>query len=145
MRFEDFCMKMDLLEEFDLVITEHSSLNEGNLDNLDSETVIMTGLDQIKSQDVKALVGSLPIVANLMGKKVRDIIKLFSNDGFKKIRGFIDNDIIGSEEVKYMIRMKNDPKRYKGYSGLEQYIRDMKEDNPKILDSLEKAITRILA
>ena len=145
MDFKYFCMKTDILEEFDSVISEYESLNESEIGDLDIANVIMAGMDKLDTQNVKMLVGSLAIIAKLMGKKVRDVIKLFSNDGFKRIRDFIENDIIGSEEIQYMLRMKNDPKRYKGFGGLEAYIRDMKEDNPKLLDSLKKAVDRLVS
>ena len=145
MKFEDFCMRTDLMEELDLIITDHESLNEAHIGDLDIASVIMTGLDGIKSQDIKALVGGLAVVAKLMGKKVRDVIKLFSNEGFTKIREFIKNDLLGTEEIKYLIRMKDDPNRYKGFKGLEQYIRDMKEDNPQLIDSLKKAVNRLIS
>jgi len=145
MDFKYFCMKTDILEEFDSVISEYESLNESEIGDLDIANVIMAGMDKLDTQNVKMLVGALAIIAKLMGKKVRDVIKLFSNDGFKRIRDFIENDIIGSEEIQYMLRMKNDPKRYKGFGGLEAYIRDMKEDNPKLLDSLKKAVDRLVS
>lgn len=143
-KFEDFCMRTDLMEQFDLIITDYESINEAQIGDLDIANVIMTGLDGIKSQDVKALIGGLATIAKLMGRKVRDVIKLFSNEGFTKVRDFIDSDILGSEEIKYLIRMKDDPNRYKGFKGLEQYIRDLKEDDPHLLDSLKKAVNRIL-
>ena len=141
--FKDFCEKQELLEAIDKEISENEYLSEENMGDLDIANVIMSGLDTIKSQDIKAVVGAIAIIGKLMGKKVRDIIKLFSKSGFQRIKEFIDSDLLGSEEIQYLIRMKNDPNRYKGYSGLEQYIRDMKEGNPKLYDSITKAVTRI--
>lgn len=145
MDFKYFCLKTDLLEEFDSVITEFDSLNEEHIGDLDIANVIMTGLDKIETPSVKSIIATFAVVAKLMGKKVRDVIKLFSNDGFSKIRGFIENDLIGSEEIQYILRMKDDPKRYQGYKGLENYIRDMQENNPKLMDSLKKAVDRIIS
>ena len=145
MDFKYFCLKTDLLEDFDGELKDYESLTEANLGDLDVANVIKSGLDGMKSPDVKSIVGSLAVVAKLTGKKVRDIIKLFSNEGFKRIRGFIENDIIGSEEVQYMLKMYRDPDHYKGYKGLENFIIDMKEKNPKISDSLRKAVDKIFA
>lgn len=146
MKFKDFYEKENLVKEFDEHITNTSTyMTESNLGDLEIGNVIMSGLDTIKSQDVKAILGVLATVAELSGKRVKDIIKLFSKEGFNKIKNFIDNDILGSEEIKYMRRMKDDPNRYKGFKGLEQYIRDMEEHNPKILDSIKKAVDRIVA
>jgi len=145
MEFKYFCLKMDLLEEFDAELTKYESLNEANLGDLDIANVIMTGLGELKGPDVKAILGTLAVIAKLTGRRVRDIIKLFSNEGFQKIRKFIENDIIGSEEIQYMLKLKDDPNRYKGFKGLESVILDMKANNPKLMDSLKKAVDRLLA
>jgi len=145
MNFKYFCLKTDLIEEFNEELKEYESLNESNLGDLYVANVIMSGLDGLKSPDVKSIIGSLAVIAKLTGRKVRDIIKLFSNEGFTKVRDFISNDIIGSEEVQYMMTMFKDPDNYKGYKGLENFIMDMKNNNPKIANSLKKAVDRLLA
>jgi len=145
MDFKYFCLKTDLLEEFDSMLSEYESLNEASLGDLEVANVIMNGLDGIKGPDVKAILGVLATIAKFSGRKVRDIIKLFSKDGFMKIRNFIENDIIGSEEIQYMLKMKNDVNHFKGYKGLENYIQNMKDENPAIADSLKKAVDRLLA
>jgi len=145
MDFKYFCLKTDILENFDAEIKEYESLNEAGLGDLEIAKVIMSGLDDIKGSDVKAIVGTIAVVAKLTGRRVKDIIKLFSNDGFTKIRNFIKNDIIGSEELQYILKLKDDPNRYKGYKGLESIILDMKANNPKLMDSLKKVVDRLLA
>ena len=142
MKFKDFFEKDDLVEQFNM---NDGELNESNLGDLEIGKVIMSGLDTIDSQDVKAILGVLAGVAEFSGRRVRDIIKLFSKEGFMKVKNFIETDILGSDEVKYMRRMKNYPSRYKGFLGLQNYIKDMEEHNPKILDSIKKVVDRLLS
>jgi len=145
MNFKYFCCKTDLLDEFDNVSLNYTSLNESHIGDLDVGNVIEQGLGRIKSPNVKSIIGVLATIANFSGKRLRDIIKLFSKDGFVKIRNFIEQDIIGSDEVQCMLKLTNDPDYFKGYRGLENYINRMKENNPSIVDSLTRAMNRLLS
>ena len=141
--FRDYWDKIEVLEEFDAELIEYTSLNEANLGDYELARVIGSGLDKIKTPNVRKIMGTIANIAKFSGRKVSDIVSLFSKNGVSKIKKFIDNDILGSEEIKYITR-KFDENRYKGYKGFEQFIRDMKEDNPRIFDSLVKATKRIV-
>lgn len=142
--FKDFWDKQELLEEFDAVALQVETINEANMGDLDIANVIMNNLDKIPSINVRQIIGAIVGAAKFAGKKLTDVVKLFSKEGMAKIRKFIENDILGTEEIKY-IRRKFDKDRYKGYKGFEQFLRDMKEDNPTIYDSLIKAVNKLLS
>ena len=143
MGFTDFYSTANILDEFYVEINRKKYLRETSFGDADVANIIMKGLEGITSQNVKAIIGVIAAIAKYSGRKIKDILYLFSADGFRAIRSFIDNDIIGSDEFKYMLRMKENPDRYKGFSGLETFITDMKEHNPKIFDSLQTAVDKI--
>ena len=143
MNFKDFCVKTDLLDEFDTTITGYEPWTEANLGDLDMANVISSGLNKITLPNIKKVIGVLAVVAKFSGKKVRDIMTLFSSEGISNIRNFIEKDIIGSAEVQH-IMTKFDPDRYKGFKGFEQFVSDMKTENPSIFDSLSKAVQRVI-
>ena len=143
MNFTDHCMITDLLEEFDLVLENYETHTEGEMGDLDAGNIIKQGLAKLNGP-VGTIVGVISAVAKLTGKKSTDILKLFSQEGVAKVKEFIKNNILGSEEVKYMMH-KFDKDRYKGYKGFEQFVKDMQEDNPKILDSLKMAVQKIVS
>jgi len=144
MNFKYFCLKTDLIEQFDAVLNDYTSLTEANLADLSVSAVIMDGINNMKSKDVKSIISTLAVVAKLTGRTVKDIIKLFSREGFTKIKDFIQNDIIGSEEIQFMLNIMEDPNYYKGYKGLEHIVLDMKNNNPKLASSFRKIVDKIL-
>lgn len=144
MRFKDFLYQQELLEKLDIVVEDNMVINESQLGDLEIANVIQKGLDKIEIPDIKKLIGTLAAIANKIGAKTSDIIKLFSPSGIKKIKKFISDGIIDSREVQNILHsLERD--RYKGYKGFEQFVADMKEDNPALLDSIKDAVKRLIA
>ena len=143
MNFSDYSFRYDLLEDFESVINNYKTLTEADLGDLQIAKVIEKGLDEIKLPSVKAVVGVVADMAKKSGATTSDILNLFSKDGLSKIVNGIKDNILNTAELKYIIRYF-DPNRYKGYKGLEQYIKDMQEENPSILDPIKKIATKFI-
>jgi len=145
MNFKEYYIKNEILIEFDEELKSYKSLNENHIGDLDIANVIMAGLDKIKGPNMKSIMSALAGIAGFTGKKSKDIMKLFSKEGIEKIRNYIDDDIIGSKEIKFITRKLKDPDRYQGFKGLQQFIKDMKEDDPRLMDSLKKAVDKVIS
>lgn len=141
--FKEFCFKDDLLKEFDECIKNTPRLNEADYSDLGLASIITKNLDSITIPNIRSVLGIISVIFKYIGKKGKDIMQLFSPEGLDKIKAFIKDDILGSKELRYIIKTF-DPDKYKGYKGFEQYISDMKQDQPELFDSLVKGIKNII-
>ena len=144
MNFKDFLFQQQLLENLDTVIDSDMLITETELGDLEIAKVIEQGIDKIQLPDIKKVLGVISTLASNVGGKTADIIKLFSPSGIRKIKDFISNGIIDSREVQHMLH-KLEKDRYKGYKGFEQFITDMKSDNPALLDSIKDAVKKLIS
>ena len=138
MTFKDYYIKKEIINEFDEELLHYTSLTENHIGDLDIANVIMTGLDKIKGPNMKSIMSALAAIADFTGKKSKDVMKLFTKEGIEKIKNYIDDDIIGSKEIKFITRKLKDPDRYKGFKGLQQFIKDMNEEDPKLKLTIQK-------
>ena len=141
--FENYVFLSDLMEDFDKVLEGRATLTEADFSDLGLAKVIEQGLDTIELPSIKAIIGAIAGVAKTAGAKASDLIKLFSKEGIAKVKGVLQS-FMDTAEMKYLIR-KFDKNRYKGFKGLEQYIADMKEENPTIVDKLQELVQKIVA
>jgi len=140
MSFSDYIIIEQLLSELDDILVNGRILFESQNDFAFSDKV-----DAIGSPTVKAIFKSLGAAAMYGGKKANQLGKLITPTGISELKSALADGFFNSSEIKYITRKLKDPTRYKGYSGFEQFITDLKEDNPKLLDNLKRLALTIVA
>jgi len=141
MRYKEFCAREELAEEMDIVIQHHRYLNEEAVGDLGMDNVISKNLKNIKMPKIKTILGIVSILGKFIGKKPRDIMKLFTKEGFQKVKDFIMNDVLGSPEIRQLV----DRLIGAGYNEMEAIVKDFLKKDPKLFDSLKNVASRIFA